>query len=146
MDENSDRTAIVRVLDRYAEALDRRDWALLDEVFAPDVEFDFGEWRVDNRRDAVTTIRSYLDGCGPTQHLLGNYRIRIDGDQAESSVYVRAFHRGVGRTAEKTYEMGGEYQDWLRRTAGGWRSVRRKALVFFETGTREVLGSGQDGE
>ena len=146
MDETRDRTAIVAVLDRYAEALDRRDWALLDEVFAPDIEFDFGEWRAENRRDVVTAIRSYLDGCGPTQHLLGNYRIHIDGDQAESSVYVRAFHRGAGTAAEKTYEMGGEYQDRLRRTTAGWRSVRRKALVFFETGTREVLGAGEDGE
>ena len=54
--------------------------------------------------------------------------------------------RSGSYAAEKTYEMGGEYQDWLERTPEGWRSVRRKALVFFETGTREVLGPGEDRE
>lgn len=143
MDTASDRTEIIALLDRYAEALDQRRWALLDEVFSSDVEFDFGEWRVNALTDAVATIRSYLDGCGPTQHLLGNYRVQIDGDQAQSQVYVRAFHRGLGEAADKTYEMGGEYDDLLRRTPSGWRSVKRTARVLFETGTREVLGPGK---
>jgi 3-phenylpropionate/cinnamic acid dioxygenase small subunit len=143
VDTASDRTEIIALLDRYAEALDQRRWALLDEVFSSDVEFDFGEWRVNALTDAVATIRSYLDGCGPTQHLLGNYRVQIDGDQAQSQVYVRAFHRGLGEAADKTYEMGGEYDDLLRRTPSGWRSVKRTARVLFETGTREVLGPGK---
>ena len=140
MNELGERDAIIAVLDRYAEALDQRNWELLDEVFSPDVEFDFGEWRATDRGEAVATIRTYLDGCGPTQHLLGNYRIEIDGDRAESRVYVRAFHRGVGKHKEKTYEMGGEYHDWLHLTDAGWRIVRRQAVVLFETGTREILG------
>ncbi len=143
MDTAADRTEIIALLDRYAEALDQRRWELLDEVFSSDVEFDFGEWRVNVLTDAVATIRSYLDGCGPTQHLLGNYRVQIDGDQAQSQVYVRAFHRGLGAAADKTYEMGGEYDDFLRRTPSGWRSVKRTARVLFETGTREVLGPGK---
>ena len=36
--------------------------------------------------------------------------------------------------------MGGEYADDLRRTPDGWRSVRRSLRVFFELGSREVLG------
>ena len=139
---SDERWEIVRVLDRYAEALDQRRWELLDQVFAPDLEFDFGEWVVRSRADAVKAIRSYLDGCGPTQHLLGNYRIEIDGDTATSSCYVRAFHIGVAAAEGKTYEMGGEYRDELRRTEQGWRSGRRKGLLFWEVGSRDVLGPG----
>ena len=138
--ERSDRIEIVAVLDRYAEALDGRRWELLEQVFAPDVEFDFGEWSAKSLGEAVAAIRSYLDGCGPSQHLQGNYRVDVEGDRASSRVYIRASHVGVGRAAGKSYEMAGEYQDELRRTPAGWRSVRRRAQVFFELGTREVLG------
>ena len=135
-----DRIEIVALLDRYAEALDSRRFELLEQVFAPDVDFDFGEWRARTLAQAVASIRSYLDGCGPTQHLLGNYRVEVDGDRARSRVYVRASHLGVGSAAGKTYEMAGEYADELRRTPQGWRSSARWVRVFFELGTREVLG------
>ncbi|MCP4239784.1 MAG: nuclear transport factor 2 family protein [Myxococcota bacterium] len=136
----ADNREIVQVLDRYAEALDTRCWGLLSAVFVQELEFDFGEWIVSSREEAVATIRSYLDSCGPTQHLLGNYRIDIDGDAARSRVYVRAFHVGVGAAAGKTYEMGGEYRDELRRTPEGWRIHRREGAVFWEVGSRDVLG------
>jgi 3-phenylpropionate/cinnamic acid dioxygenase small subunit len=139
MGSENDRVEIVALLDRYAEALDSRRFELLREVFADDVHFDFGEWAATSREQAVASIRSYLDRCGPTQHLLGNYRIEIEGDGARSRVYVRAFHLGVGSAAGKSYEMGGEYRDELRRTPQGWRSVRRRGVVFFEHGTREVF-------
>jgi len=87
----------------------------------------------------LATIRSYLDGCGPTQHLLGNYRIDSDGDAARSRDYVRAFHTGMRSAAGKVYEMGGEYRDALRRTPEGWRSFRRKGIVLWEVGSRDVL-------
>ena len=131
------------MLDRYADALDTRRWELLSEVFVPEVEFDFGEWTVASREEAVAIIRSYLEDCGPTQHLLGNYRIDVNGDAARSRVYVRAFHVGIGEATGKTYEMGGEYRDELRRTPEGWRSHRRQGLVFWELGSRDVLGRGK---
>ena len=130
------------MLDRYAEALDTRRWELLSEVFVPELEFDFGEWTVASREEAVATIRTYLEDCGPTQHLLGNYRIDVNGDAARSRVYVRAFHVGIGEATGKTYEMGGEYRDELRRTPEGWRSYRREGVVFWELGSRDVLGRG----
>lgn len=142
MSERDDRAEITAVLDGYAECLDRRDWAGLDRVFASDVEFDFGEWRSSNREETVAAIRSYLDGCGPTQHLLGNYRVELDGDRATSKVYVRAFHIGVGEAESKTYEMAGEYRDRLERRDGRWLSVERVGEVFWEVGEREVLGPG----
>jgi len=140
--EMQDRIEIIGVLDRYAEALDQRRWGLLEQVFAPDVDFDFGEWSAHSLPEAVATMRSYLDGCGPSQHLQGNYRVLLDGDRAKSRVYIRASHVGVGPAAGKSYEMTGEYEDELRRTPAGWRSVKRRARVFFELGSREVLGPG----
>jgi 3-phenylpropionate/cinnamic acid dioxygenase small subunit len=141
MSAETDRNEIISVLDGYADALDARRWDDLRAVFADDVRVDFGEWTATSRDQAVAAIRGYLDACGPSQHLLGNYRIRIAGDAAESRVYVRAFHVGAGQAAGKTYEMGGEYRDELRRTRDGWRIVKRRGVVVFEQGSREVLGA-----
>jgi hypothetical protein len=135
-----DRAEITAVLDRYAEALDERRWELLEEVFAPEVAFDSGEWVVRGRPEVVAQIRSYLDGCGPSQHLLGNHRVILEGDRARSRVYVRAFHACKDRSDPRVYEMGGEYADELLRTPSGWRSVRRSLRVLFELGSRDVLG------
>ena len=140
--EADDRWEICRVLDGYAEALDRRDWDALESVFTEDLVFDFGEWVTKSRAAAVKSIRSYLDGCGPTQHLLGNYRIDLDGDQAASRFYVRAFHIGIGNAEGETYEMAGEYSDRLRLTPDGWRSFSRQGRVQWEIGSRSVLGPG----
>lgn len=143
-DEALAQLEIIRVVDRYAEALDGRDWPLLARVFAPDVRFDWGMWQAEGLDEAVAHIRRFLDDCGPTQHLLGNHRVELAGDEARCACYVRAFHIGSGERAHLHYEMGGEYRDRLRRGPEGWRIHERTARVIFEQGDRRVLGPLRD--
>ncbi len=77
----ADRLDVIDVVNRYATALDSKDWDLLDEVFSPDVRADFGE-RLEGVAAVKALVRSMLGGCGPTQHLLGNHRVEVDGDRA----------------------------------------------------------------
>lgn len=140
-----DRFAIIEVLDRYADVLDARDWARLDDVFAPDVEMDFGAWTARGVDAVRARIRSYLDGCGPSQHLLGNYRIELDGEhpgRARSRCAIRVMHVGRGARAHVTYEMMGEYADELVRTPAGWRIARRRARAHIQLGDPSILGPG----
>lgn len=134
-----DHFAILATLARYSTALDTRDWPLLDEVFTDDLVYDAGEWTTRSRTEYLARLRPYLEGCGPTQHLLGNYRVEIVGDEARSAVYVRAFHRGTRELSDTVYEMMGEYRDVLVRTAAGWRSRHRTLRLHAELGTRAVL-------
>jgi hypothetical protein len=136
-----DHWEIVAVQNRYGEACDRRDWALFDEVFTPDAVTEYGGAVVAGRGERVASIRSHLGGCGTTQHLLGNYSASVQGEAAEASCYVRAFHLGADRP-ELHYEMFGRYHDRLRRTPDGWRIAYRRLEVSFELGTRDVLGPG----
>ena len=138
-----DKLDIIATLDRYAEVLDRRDWPGLADVFTADAEMDFGAWKATNLEDIKTNIASFLDGCGPSQHLLGNYRIKLDGDQATSHCYIRVMHFGKDEHEGKTYEMWGEYADDLLRTANGWRSRRRRATPTLEQGDITLLGPGR---
>ena len=141
-DASDDRFAIIAVLDRYSECLDTRDWEGLAEVFTADVDMDFEAWRQQGLGAVMSTIRSYLDGCGPSQHLLGNYRIELDGDHAKSRCYCRVMHMGKGPHEGKTYETWIEYADELVRTDQGWRSARRVARAQMHQGDPSLLGPG----
>jgi hypothetical protein len=135
-----DRQEVISVLDRYAEACDTKRWELFDDVFVPDAVGDFGaEYEVNGRDGIVRMVASHLGGCGPTQHLLGNYSVEIDGDQATATCKVRAFHLGAGAGHQETYEVMGEYHDRLVRRPEGWRISHRRMAVSIELGTRAIL-------
>ncbi len=142
MSDADDRFAIIAALDRYAEVLDLRDWEGLTDVFTGDVRFDFQVWQAHDLATATRNIRSFLDGCGPSQHLLGNYRIELDGDRARSRCYGRVMHFGKGPHAGKTFESWMDYADEWVRTEVGWRSNARTARSSMQLGDPSLLGPG----
>ncbi|WP_280419621.1 nuclear transport factor 2 family protein [Nocardia carnea] len=141
-----DRDAIADTVNRYTYALDERNWPRLDEVFAPDAVARYGAAAapaVRGRPEIVAMIRSFLDRCGPSQHLLGNHVIDIDGDTATSICKARVLHIGAGENSNLTYECVGVYRDRLTRTEQGWRIAERTFVIDIELGDRHaVLGGG----
>ncbi|WP_100497438.1 nuclear transport factor 2 family protein [Geodermatophilus chilensis] len=134
----SDERAIEDGLYRVAAALDARDWAALGSAFTPEA-CGYGA----AGRDAIVArVRAHLGGCGPSQHLLGNVRVRVDGDTASSLTYARVHHVGVGDRAGSFYECMGEYSDTWARTAEGWQLTGRRFTVTIELGDRSVLQPG----
>ena len=136
-----DRAAVIDTVNRYATALDSRDWALLDEVFTPDAVGDFGAGSLVGRDALRDLMRRTVGRGGPSQHLLGNHRVEIDGDAARCVCQVRAFQTGTGPAAGRSYELLGEYRDQLVRTPDGWRIARRVMKIHHEIGSRDVLKS-----
>ena len=136
------RQEIIDLLNTYATCLDTRDWLGLNNVFHQEATGLFA-LTLDGRAAIVDSIRSFLGGCGPTQHLLGNYQISIDGDHAESSTPARDLPVGAGRHAERTpYEAVGDYRDLHVRTAEGWRIIHRHFDVHITLGDINVLQPG----
>ena len=136
-----DRAAVIDTVNRYATALDARDWALLDRVFTPDAVADYGGGPLRGREAVRELVQRMLEGSGPSQHLLANHRVELDGDAARCVCQVRAYSAGTGPAAGQSYELLGEYRDRLVRTAEGWRIARREMTVHHEIGTRDVLGA-----
>jgi 3-phenylpropionate/cinnamic acid dioxygenase small subunit len=137
-DELNEQQAVVDVLVRCAAAFDARDWPSLDSVFTADVD----AYGAQGREAVVTTIRSFLGGCGPSQHLLGNYDVTVSGDSARSVCKARVLHVGAGDRADRTYECCGNYHDELVRTPEGWRLRRRNFEVTISLGDMSVLQPG----
>ena len=139
MSENLDeRLAVAAVPIRCAAAFDSRDWKDLDEVFTEDV-VGYG---VEGREAVVAFVRSFLGGCGPSQHLLGNHQVTIVGDTAKSVCKARVMHIGAGARSHLTYECFGNYLDDLVRTDAGWRISKRIFDVTITLGDTSVLRPG----
>jgi hypothetical protein len=137
-----DERAIYRQLCRFAEAMDRREWGWLDEVMLENAEGEYGLGRRTSRAEIVAEMRSFLDDCGPTQHLLANVIIDVDGDTATSRAYVADMHVGLGDKAHLTFRTLGDYHDRWVRTAAGWRIAERVKQNRAHVGDISVLGAG----
>lgn len=129
------------VVCRYARVCDERDWGALDQVFSDEASAEYGGRPLKDRAAILRMLQYHLDGCGPTQHLLGNLQVHAGtAGGVTSRVQVRAAHRGLGARQRQTYDCLGEYQDRWVRTAAGWRIAHRRMIVTLEYGSPEVLG------
>jgi hypothetical protein len=136
-----DHRAIEALLVRYAVALDSRDYGLLDEVFLPEsTALYHGVGECQDRAAIVSLVGGVLDKCGPTHHLLGNYRIAVTGDRAVAKCYLTAVHGGLGDYVGAIMTVCGEYRDKLVRSPSGWRIERRELLTTLQFGDDIGLG------
>lgn len=136
---------IYRAMVNFARAMDARDWAALDDITAEDMTAEIGTGPLQGRSAMVANMRSFLDDCGPTQHLLGNVLIEVRGDSASSRAYVSDMHIGMGDNSELTFSTLGDYHDEWKKVGGRWRMVHRTKLNRAHIGSIDVLGSGPAG-
>ena len=134
-----DRHQIIEQLNLLAYAFDHREWDLVKSVMAPDVNA-YGHAGIADVID--NNLRRHLGGCGPSQHLLGNYQVAVHADAATSVTKARVYHQGLGERAEKSFECFGEYHDRWTRTADGWRMTERRFDVSIVLGDFDVLQPG----
>jgi hypothetical protein len=132
---------IQRRLCLFAEAMDRREWQFLDEVLLTDATGDFGEGHRPHGREAIVAMfKHFLGSCGPTQHLIGNLVVEIEGQRAHSRCYVRDMHQGAGDKVDLTFSSPGMYEDDWVLTVQGWRIAHRTKINLMMIGSIEALG------
>ena len=131
-------------LARFARVIDAKDWAALDTVFAADLTFDYGLGERSGIAALTETMRMFLDGCGPTQHLIGSISITTDGSRAESRAYVQARHQRRDDPTGDVFDSNGEYTDRWEHRAQGWRIVRRDVRWQTHSGDRTILSANFD--
>lgn len=112
---------IHRGLARFAEVLDSRAWHRLGEVFTPDALVVYSEYRAQGLEAIERHFRQFLGGCGPSQHLLGNIVIEVEGEVAHSRASVCASHLGAAPGDTREFIAFGGYRARWSRLAIGWR-------------------------
>ena len=135
-----DEREIGRALTRFARAMDDRDWDAARAILTPNATAELGTGPLAGPDAIIGLIRHYLDGCGPTQHLLGNVLIEVSGDTAESRAYVSDMHLGAGDRKDLSFVTLGEYQDRWQRVDGHWRLAHRTKLNRGHKGDFAVFG------
>ncbi|MDH3336203.1 MAG: nuclear transport factor 2 family protein [Gammaproteobacteria bacterium] len=137
---------IHRALIRVARAMDERDWQSLEAIMTEDMTADLGTGHIAGRAAVVVCLRSFLDDCGPTQHLLGNVLIDVTNDRAISKAYVSDLHLGCNEKSALTFKTLGDYHDQWQKRDGTWRMSHRTKINHGYVGSLEVLGSGPRGK
>jgi len=128
LQEISDRMEIEDVLNRYAYAIDERNFDDLDNVFTPDAMIDYSQ--VGGDKGNYTHIKAYLKTALAAfqyyNHAISTTRIKIDGDKAEThSILWNPMMPNGERGQERFFFCGLTYHDHLVRTPKGWRITSR---------------------
>lgn len=145
--EIADRLEIEQLLVRYVEAIDAKDWELLDTVFTPDAHLDYTSSGGPDAKGDYPAMRAWLEKMlamfPVTQHLIGKSSVDYDGDRARCRTI---FHNpmGVPINDDGIYDadgdglhvfvVGGWYDDTCVRTPHGWRIAEKVEDQAFMDG------------
>ncbi len=131
MEHWNDQLAIRDVIDRYASALDLRDWENVRSCFSADCHADyerFGSWKERDR--FVAWLEAIHGDVGPTLHRIANHQIRVHGDRALATSYLDALLQ-LPHEDHDLLHVVGKYLDEFIRTEDGWRISRRRFETFL---------------
>jgi hypothetical protein len=129
LQEISDRLEIQELFVDYTQAIDRRNWDALDDVFTPDAWIDYSS--TGGSKGDLPSTKEFLAKAMllfvSFQHMVGTSKIVVDGDTATSTSIL---HNPMtlpaeGDTPPQTFFVGLWYHDKLVRTADGWRIKER---------------------
>jgi len=114
---------ITALVNRYAQAVDGKDWAMYASCFTTDAEIDYSSAGGTRAGVAESTawLATMLEPLAVSQHFITNQVIEVKGDEATCRAY---FFGVVGNQSEAESSLiwvGGIYEDRLRRTDDGWR-------------------------
>jgi 3-phenylpropionate/cinnamic acid dioxygenase small subunit len=138
LQEVSDRIQIQDLLTRYTNAIDGKDWKLLDTCFTPDAHVDYTA--TGGTKGSYPEVRKWLEmALAPfpvTVHYISNSTVKLSGDEAGARTYVwnpMGFQNPDGSL--HWFTVGAYYVDKLVRTADGWRIRERVEEHGFMQGT-----------
>jgi hypothetical protein len=138
LNELQDKEAIRERLDRYVFLLDSAQWSKIpEEIFTEDgVDFHLPEADPPviprGRRQLLEFFESMMPNFVRTQHMLGNSRIEVGGDEAQSRTYAHIMLWNAGEPQGEPFEyvLAVAYDDRWRRTEKGWQIFERRLHGF----------------
>ncbi|HET7229543.1 MAG TPA: nuclear transport factor 2 family protein [Longimicrobium sp.] len=141
------RQEVVEAIDELFMATDRKDWAAVRAVLAPEVMFDMssagGGPAAEMTGEAIAD--GWATGLAPIEqvhHQSGNHRVRMNGGTAEATCYAVAWHYRAHPSGQNTRTFVGSYDYELRRMDDRWRITLFRYHLKFIDGNRELEKDG----
>lgn len=128
----ADELEIRALLNRYARAVDSKDWDLYRCVFTEDAHIDYSSAgaAAGSRDEVVSWLAAGFDAIPWTMHYITNVECDITGDTATVRAMFYNPMQLPGRVDQSC--CGGYYHHKLVRTPDGWRSRNlREDNVWF---------------
>ncbi|WP_152223611.1 nuclear transport factor 2 family protein [Pseudomonas sp. SCB32] len=120
--------ALYELACRYAQAVDRRDWARLSTLFTPDASLAGPGFRFDER-NAIVAGMGAIERYETTQHHVHNQLVTLDGGVADVETYGVACHVYLRDGVKRKLDWGLRYHDRCRFDGGTWRFAARTLHV-----------------
>ena len=114
---------ITALVNRYAQAVDGKDWAMYASCFTTDAEIDYSSAGGTRAGVAESTawLATMLEPLAVSQHFITNQVIEVKGDEATCRAYFFGVVGNQSVAESSLIWVGGIYEDRLRRTDDGWR-------------------------
>ena len=144
-----DREAIRDLVLLYSRAIDKKDVALLRDLYTEDATDSHGD-SFDGPADAYCDfIEKSLPYMPYSGHHVCNHMVSVEGDEGNGEVYALAYHLipdMTGGSAQEEDFMAVRYIDNYRRCADGkWRFSKRVVTYDFKL-RRPFSGGGTLGQ
>jgi ketosteroid isomerase-like protein len=123
----TDEEAIRRLLARFIQLRDDKQFDTWSELFSDDAVFTYGTVRLEGRpaiREHVSMLLARDEG----KHLCVNSVIDVDGDRAFVSSDFAKLDPGT-EGAGFVIGIAGRYVDQLERVNGSWYIARRDVII-----------------
>jgi 3-phenylpropionate/cinnamic acid dioxygenase small subunit len=122
-DAQDDCFEITALINRYAQAVDSKDWAMYASCFTTDAEIDYSSAGGARGGVAESTawLATMLEPISVSQHYITNQVIGVTGDEGTCRAYFFGVVGNQSQSESSLIWVGGIYEDVLRRTEAGWR-------------------------
>jgi hypothetical protein len=122
------RAEIERVMLNFGRALDTGDWKLYRSCFADRFKVNFerltGQPEVYVDADLWTRFAEVILSPVRRHHQYSNFSVRIDGDDADATIYMVARHWKPVESGDPEYIQNGWYENSFTRIDGEWKITR----------------------
>ncbi|MEM7193614.1 MAG: nuclear transport factor 2 family protein [Pseudomonadota bacterium] len=125
---------------RMINAIDTKQWDTARDQFKEDVFVDYSS--LSGQPGGLTTASELVDGWKQllqkvdTHHLLSNFEIHVEGNQAESYSHVYASHNADGLEYWDAY---GRYHHKLVFESGQWKIMSKTLIMHGQKGNLNFL-------
>jgi 3-phenylpropionate/cinnamic acid dioxygenase small subunit len=134
-DFQDDWLEITALVNRYAQAVDGKDWALYASCFTTDAEIDYSS--AGGARGGVAESTAWLETMmaplSVSQHYITNQVVEVNGEDATCRAYFFGVVGNQSETESSLIWVGGIYEDRLRRTESGWRIAELMDISVWST-------------
>lgn len=122
--------AITRVIQRYARAIDARDFETVRSCFHPDARVHYGDYYSGDLDETLAFLEASLPGLLSTLHVFGTPWIELDLEAGAARVETYSINSASyppgddGRVMQNV--SGTRYEDRFARRDGTWAIVERR--------------------